>query len=347
MNEAALMLAALAETLDATLEGDGDVEIRGVQTLADATARDVTFVIDEARATQWPASRGAAVIVATDFDALPDDPRPVLRVKNVDLAVAALLERFAPPPPRPETGVHPAAWVHPEATVASDAAIGPHVSIERGVVIGERTAVHAGARIGPDVTIGTDGDVRANATIERGCRLGDRVIVHPGAVIGADGFAYRPRADRSGLVKIPHQGTVVIEDDVEIGANTTIDRGKFGATVIRRGARIDNLVQIAHNCEIGENAVIASLVGIAGSTTIGPWVQMGGQSGAADHLTIGAGAQVGGRAAVIGDIEPGAVVLGYPARPRRDVLREWAALRKLPGFLRGRRPPSGPTPDAS
>jgi len=194
--------------------------------------------------------------------------------------------------------------------------------------------IHAGVRVYPNVKIGDGTVIHANTVIRHDCVIGRGVILHQNVSIGADGFGYRPAPNGAGLLKVPHIGNVIIEDGVEIGANTCVDRGKFGSTIIGAGTKIDNLCQIAHNCRIGRCCLIAGHVGIAGSVTIGDGTQMAGQVGVIDHIQIGKGVKIGARGAVFSDIADGAVVLGYPADDGRAVLRQWVAIRKLPDLLR-------------
>lgn len=350
MEDAAPALTAqeLADRLGGSLEGPGDRIIRGVNALAEAGADDITFITTDAYAQQWASSRAGAAVVSEGVT-LPktgDAGRAVIRVKNAELALIELLERFAPPPPRVEPGVHPTAWIDPTATIDANASIGPHVSIGPRAAIGPNTVLHAGVRVYEDAVIGTGSTLHANVVIRERCRIGQRVILHQGVSIGADGFGYRPAPDGSGLKKMPHLGTVVIEDDVEVGANSCIDRGKFGATTIGRGTKIDNLVQIGHNCRIGRSCVIAALCAMGGSVTVGDGVQIGGAAAILDHITIGSGARLSGDCGVIHDVPANTSVAGLPAGEVRSTLRQWAAVRTLPDWqkkvnaaLRERREP--------
>jgi UDP-3-O-[3-hydroxymyristoyl] glucosamine N-acyltransferase len=242
------------------------------------------------------------------------------------LALVTLVDLFHPPS-APAAGVHRLAQVSGSAHLAEDVSVGPFVFVGERVRIGRGTVLHPGVYLGDDVTVGEDGVIWTNAVIREGCRLGDRVLIHPGAVLGADGFGFARREGR--FLKIRHVGIVVIEDDVEIGANATIDRGTLGTTTVRRGVKIDNLVHIAHNVEVGEDSAMAAQVGISGSTLVGRRVLMGGQVGMVDHLTIGDDAVLVAQSGVIGNVPPGAMLSGYPARPHREVLKTTAALRGL------------------
>lgn len=329
-----LTIVELADRVGGRVAGDGATRILGVATLEDAGPGDLAFVIDSRYAARWPDCAAAAVIV-TESVALPDDPRPVVRVPDAERAMIVLLELFAPPAEPPDAGVHPTAWVHPDARIADGARIGAHVSVERGSRVGAGTILHPGVRLYPGVTIGEGSELHAGVVVREGCVVGSRVILHPNVVIGADGFGYRPAPDGRGLVKVPQIGTVRIEDDVEVGANTCIDRAKTGATVIGAGTKIDDLVMIGHNCRIGRSCVIAGAAAIAGSTVLGDGVQVGGGAGISDHAVIEAGARIAAMTGVAGRVPAGATWLGLPGGPHREVLRQWSALRKLPELIRG------------
>ncbi len=331
----------LAHALGAELIGPGDILIRRINALEEAGPEEVTFIHDSQHAARWADSRAAAAIVSRNLVPL-DDPhsRPFLVVENAELASIEALRIFMPEPARPEPGIHPTAWVHPAAQISGTAAIGPHCSVDARAAIGPGTILHAGVRIYPDVTIGENCEIHGGCVIRERCRIGSHVILHQNVNIGADGFGYRPDPDGSGLIKMPHIGTVCLEDHVEIGAGSCVDRAKFSRTVIGTGTKIDNLVQIAHNCRIGRMCVIAGQAGLAGSVVVGDGVQIGGQVAIAEHVRIGDGVRIGARSGVMRDIDPGQSVLGVPAEPARETLRQTAAIRKLPDLLKefSRRP---------
>lgn len=325
----------LAETLGAELLGRGDLPLRRLETLDRADEQTLTFIRDARHAGAWPTSRAAAAIVTRGIDPPGHDPqrRALLLVDDADRALISVLEALTPPHVEPQ-GAHASAFVDPTATVAPSASLGPGVVIGPNSIIGADAVIHANAVIAAKVRIGERCDIRAGAVIEDRCSIGDDVTIHPNAVIGADGFGYRAAPDGQGLLKIPHAGTVEIHDSVEIGAGATIDRGKFGATIIGQGAKIDNLVQIGHNCRIGRACTLCGACGIAGSVTIGDGAVLGGGVGVKDNVSIGDGARIGARSGVMDDIPAGETWVGYPARPARETMRIIAATRKLPEFMR-------------
>ena len=317
----------LAKFIDGQLTGDGSVPVHGVSPVdpvEDIQAGHVTFAESEKHFAK--AESSAAAVIVVSFDA-PASRKPVVRVKKTTLALAKLLAMFHPEP-KPAAGVHPTAYVGLDVTLGVDVHVGANAVVKDGASIGDRSIVDAGAVVGDRVTIGADCVVHSNATLYRDIRLGDRVVVHSGTVIGSDGFGYV--LDGRTRVKIPQVGTVIVEDDVEIGANVAIDRSTLGATVIRKGTKIDNLVQIAHNVVIGENTVVCGLVGISGSVTIGDNVTIAGQVGFADHVTIGSNATIGAQSGVPNDLEGGKYYLGSPAVPIGLAARQYAVWANLP-----------------
>jgi UDP-3-O-[3-hydroxymyristoyl] glucosamine N-acyltransferase len=256
---------------------------------------------------------------------------PLIIVDDAELAMAKVLEFFAPPVPRPPAGIDPQACVAAGASIAHTAAIGAKVVIGDRTRIGAGTIVHPGVIIGADVVVGDDCQLFPNVVIRERVTIGNRVIIHAGSVLGTDGFGYR--WDGSRHVKVPQIGTIVVEDDVEIGSCVCIDRAKMGVTRIGQGTKIDNLVQIAHNCVIGPHSIIAGQAGLAGSVTLGAGVVLGGQTGVRDHVTVADGAMAAARTAIHEDVDPRAIVSGMPALPHRQSLREQAAMRRLPDLV--------------
>ncbi|MBM4441769.1 MAG: UDP-3-O-(3-hydroxymyristoyl)glucosamine N-acyltransferase [Candidatus Rokubacteria bacterium] len=320
-------LGQLAEALDAKLDGDPARVVTGVASLDAASADDISFLTDPRYEAAARASRAGAFVVPAGTRGLP---APVLECGSPQRAVIELLTLFHPPSPLP-AGVHPTAVVAPSAAIDPTAAVGPLSVVEAGARIGARVAVHALAYVGRGVEVGDDSELHPHVVLREGVALGQRVVVHAGAVLGADGFGFRPEGGRHR--KVPQVGRVVIEDDVEIGANTTIDRATLGATVIRRGTKIDNLVQVAHNVEIGEDAIVAAQTGIAGSSKIGRGVILAGQVGVADHVTVGDGAMLGAQTGVAQDVEPGAKLAGTWGRPLLQARRIWIAQAELPEMV--------------
>ena len=327
--------AELAERVGGELRGRPDLAITGIGSLDEATSRDITLIGDVAHARRWGASHAAAALISAGLEPHDHDgkSRALIEVPDATVAVIDLLNLFAPAAALPDPGIHPCAFVDPTATVGRDPRIGPHVSIGARASVGDRVTLHAGARIYPGVEIGDDTIVHANTVIRERCRIGRRVVLFANVSIGSDGFGFEPAPGGSGLVKVPQIGTVVIEDDVEVGAGSCIDRAKFGTTSIGACTKIDNLVQIAHNCRIGPGCVIAALTGISGSCTLGRGVRIAGAVGIADHVTIGDGASIGAGSGVMRDIPAGGARLGSPATEARRALREWAAIRKLPDLM--------------
>jgi UDP-3-O-[3-hydroxymyristoyl] glucosamine N-acyltransferase len=323
-----MRLSELAEKLDCELRGDGAARIRRVAPIESAGPGDLTFVANPRYLRHLAGCQASAVILAPDA---PETPLPSLRTPEPYMAFARAVELFHVPLEWPP-GVHPTAQIAPSATIAADAVVGAYV------VIGERVRIGAGARLAPhvviypDVEIGARFTAHARATVRERVRIGSDVVLHAGAVIGSDGFGYAPV---DGTIKrLLQGGDVVLEDEVEVGANTTIDRAMVGSTVLRRGVKVDNLVMIAHGCEIGDHSMLAAQVGLSGSTRLGTWVRLGGQVGAAGHLTIGDGAQVAAQSGVNNDVAAGTTVGGYPATDIATWRRTVAAVLRLPELLR-------------
>lgn len=322
-------LRDLARQLEGEVVGDGGVLITGVAGLEHAGPGDITFLAARDRVEQLAGCAAAAVIVGPGLDV----DRPAVRVADPYAAFARLLARLEMDVDRVfPRGIHPTAVVDPTADVSRAAAIGPCCVIGAGTVIGEGTRLGAHVVLGPEVVVGRDGRLHAGVCVRERCRLGDRVILHANCVVGSDGFGYRPGP--GGLVKIPQVGIVVLEDDVELGAGTCVDRATVGQTVIGRGTKLDNLVQIGHNVVIGAHCAISAQTGISGSCRLGDRITMGGQVGLADHLTIGDGVKVGAKSGLHRDTPAGSEVFGYPALDAREAFRVASALRKLPDLLR-------------
>jgi UDP-3-O-[3-hydroxymyristoyl] glucosamine N-acyltransferase len=329
-----LSVTEIAERTGGTVEGVAALTVRGLATLDAATDADATLISDAKVAQSWAACRARVAVVSAGIEVPGHDSasRALVRVPDAYHAMITLLAAFAPPPDVPATGVHASACIDPSASVAEGCRIGPHVSVGAGTTIGRGCTLHAGARIYGSVTMGEGCTVHSNAVVRERSVLGRGVTVNAGAIVGSDGFGYRPAPDGKGLVRIPHIGHVVLEDGVEIGANTCIDRGTFGATVIGMGTKLDNLCQIGHNVRIGRATVMAGLSGVAGSARIGSGVRIGAGSGIADHRHVGDGAQLAARTALMNDVPAGETWGGMPAQEAKLAMREILALRKLAGI---------------
>jgi UDP-3-O-[3-hydroxymyristoyl] glucosamine N-acyltransferase len=325
-----LTLTELARRLGAELRGDGTIRVHGVAGIREAGPGLVTFLANPRYEEFLATTRASAVIVPPGTAEIPVatliTPEPYLAfaesLRIFDLGVE---ETVLP-------GVHPMALVDPAAEVDPTAGVGPFAVVGPGARIGPRCVLMTGTYIGPASRLGSDCLLYPRVTVRKGTEIGDRVVIHAGAVIGDDGFGFAPEGD--GYRKVPQVGHVVIGDDCEIGANTTIDRATTGVTRIGRGCRIDNLVMIAHGVEVGENTIICAQVGISGSTLVGRHVVLAGQVGVTGHVTIGDGARVGGQGGVTKSVPPGESWSGYPAQPHARASRGYAALRDLPDALK-------------
>ena len=326
--EQSMRLDEIARLVDGELaNADGACRVSGVDTLERADADKASFLANRKYGKAFESSKAGVILLS--LDAFPETEQPVIRVRDPYLAFALLQRRFHPLPEA--CGAR-----HPSAVIADSAQLAADVDVGAGAVIGERVRIGAGSRIGAGCVLGDDARLgeacllHPRAVVADGCVLGNRVILQSGAVIGSDGFGYA-WSGREHL-KIPQVGRVVLEDDVEVGANTCIDRGAIGDTRIGRGVKLDNLIQLAHNVEIGDYSIMASQVGISGSTKIGRGCQLGGQAGTAGHIHIGDGCKVAAKSGVHGDLEAGGVYAGIPAMPHRVWLRLSAILPRLPAL---------------
>jgi len=317
----------LARLVGGKVTGDGKTVVRAVNGIKEAGPGDITFLANIKYAPLLSSTKASAVILS---DGTPS-PIPALSVANPDLAFAKAAEHLSGGACRPAAGVHATAVVSKSAAVGKNVSIGAGTIVEDGASIGDNGVLFAQVYVGRDTTIGPDALIYPQVVIREKCRIGARVIVHSGTVIGSDGFGYA--TDKGVHHKIPQVGIVVIEDDVELGANVTIDRARFGRTVIGKGTKIDNLVQIGHNVVLGQGCLLVSQAGIAGSTRLGNSVVMAGQSGLIGHLDIGDGAIITAQSGLTKDVAPKAVMSGSPASDRRTHLKELAALSKLPEAL--------------
>ncbi len=317
-------VASIAELVQGTVIGNDQLELTGISSLTEARPGDISFLANPAYAAFLSQTKASAVLVTE-----PQDTDIIqIVVPNPDMSFALVVSTHGPQARPLRPGIDPTAHIGDETIIDESATIGPYAVITDGAHIGADTVIHAHAFIGSDVRIGDDCTIYPHVTVRERCELGHRVVVHSGVVIGSDGFGY---ASLEGVHhKIPQVGIVVIGDDVEIGANTTIDRARFGVTRIGTGTKIDNLVQIAHNAELGEHCIIVAQVGIAGSTTLGRHVTMAGQSGIAGHLSVGDEAVIAARCGVAKNIPSKATVMGFPAQDIRVHKKQEVAMRRLP-----------------
>jgi UDP-3-O-[3-hydroxymyristoyl] glucosamine N-acyltransferase len=323
-------VSEIAEFCDAVVEGEGSRPVVGPAALEDAGPDEVSFLGNSRYAAALETTRAAAVLVARDIVCSRED-LTLLRCDDPSRAFTRVIEAFRAPEPRPEPGVHPTAVVDPSAELGKGVAIGPLCAVGSGACLGDGVVLHPGVVIGSDVRIGDETVLYPRAVLYRGVEVGSGCTIHAGVILGSDGFGFDPSP--TGWSKIPQCGTVVVEDDVEIGSNTTIDRGRFGATRIGRGAKIDNLVHVAHNVVVGPGALLIAQVGIAGSAKVGKGAILAGQVGVNGHVTIGEGARVAGQSGVTKDLEGGRDYSGNPVRLRARLLRIQASMSRLPDLI--------------
>lgn len=328
MTATVFTLSDIARLAGGSIRGNAQAVIRSAAPAEDAGEGDIAFISDRKHLKRIKPAGGAAYITGEDLageDALKG--ANLLVVKNPHLAFAKALEALRPAV-YPAPGIHPSAVVHPLARLESGVSVGACAVVEQGAAIGANAVLYPGVYVGKDAAIGGGAILYPGVVVRERCIIGKRVIIHPNSVIGSDGFGYA--RDGKKYYKIPQTGIVMVEDDAELGACVTVDRATLGATVIGRGTKIDNLVQVAHNVKIGEDAVIVAQVGIAGSSAIGNRVQIGGQAGIVGHLSIGDDAMIGAQSGVSSDVAPATVVSGSPAIPHGDWLRAVNVFAKLP-----------------
>jgi UDP-3-O-[3-hydroxymyristoyl] glucosamine N-acyltransferase len=317
-------LGEIVDFVGGTFRGPRDQRVEGVAPLAEATGRQVSFLHNPKYAAQVESTRAAAILVSND---LPGDDSRWIRVKEPYLAMAQVVAKWFDARPKPAIGVSPLASVAPSAKLGANVRVGAFTSIGNDVVIGDDVTVYSHVAIEDGATIGDGSILYPHVSVYHASRIGKRCILHSGVVIGSDGYGFATSGGRHH--KIPQIGIVRIEDDVEIGAGSTIDRAALGETVIGEGTKIDNLVQVGHNVKVGKHCFLVAQVGIAGSTELGDYVMVAGQSGFAGHLKIGNRVQVAAKSAVLEDVPDDTKVMGIPAVPFREFARREAALRRL------------------
>jgi UDP-3-O-[3-hydroxymyristoyl] glucosamine N-acyltransferase len=317
------------EKVKGTIVGNTTQAITGPQQLEAASLEQITFIGNKKYIKLWETSKACAAIINADIELEPGKNRAFIKVKNADLAMAELLELFIPETPAFNEAIHSRAVVDATATIGSGCKIGAGCYVGKNVQLGNNVTLYPNTTILDDTIIGNNTIIWPGAVIRERCVIGSYCIIHPNVSIGADGFGFRPSPDGKGLIKIPHIGNVIIGNGVEIGANSCVDRGKFSATIVGDGCKIDNLVQIGHNSKMGRSCIMAGSSGLAGSVTLGDGVVVGGGACISDHVKLGNGVQVGGCSGVINDFGDGKKVMGYPAIEARDQLKQWVMVRKL------------------
>lgn len=316
------------EILKGEIVGATSQRITAPEQLEMASNTEISFIGSKKYEKFWATSKACAAVVNQDITIEPGENRAFIKVKNADLAMSQVLELFAPDPPIFSVQIHPTATIDASAKIGNNTKIGTGCYVGPNVVIDENVIIYPNVTILDECFIGKNTTIWSGTVVRERCHIGNNCILHPNCTIGADGFGFRPDAEK-GLVKIPQIGNVIIGNHVEIGANSCVDRGKFSSTILGDGCKIDNLVQIGHNSKLGKFCIMAGNSGLAGSVTLGNGVIIGGSASIKDHTTIGDGAIIGAGSGVAGDIEAGKTVLGYPAVDARIALKQWAVLKKL------------------
>ncbi|RVT73446.1 UDP-3-O-(3-hydroxymyristoyl)glucosamine N-acyltransferase [Flavobacterium sufflavum] len=316
------------DVLQGIISGSTLQNITAAEQLEVATNSEISFIGNKKYEKLWATSKASVAVVNEDISIEPGENRAFIKVKNADLAMSQILELFAPALPEFHVDIHPNAVVDKTASIGAGTKIGAGSYVGPNVKIGENSTIYPNVTILDESTIGKNTVIWSGTVVRERCHIGNGCIIHPNATIGADGFGFRPCPEK-GLVKIPQIGNVIIGNNVEIGANSCIDRGKFSSTVLGDGCKIDNLVQIGHNSKLGQFCIMAGNSGLAGSVTLGNGVIIGGSASIKDHTTIGDGAVIGAGSGVTCDIPAGKTMLGYPAVEARDALKQWAILKRL------------------
>ena len=325
-----MTVAELAALVGGSVVGDGSVPVTGASGLRDARPGEVAFL---SRARYAPLVEGTAAAALLVKEPLPGCRLPQVVVRDPEAAMTVAAAALAPPPVRAPAGIHPSAVVDPAAALGAGVSVGPLAVVEAGARVGDGTVLRAGSFVGRGASVGRDGLLHPGARVLDGVTVGDRAVIGASSVVGCDGYGFLPAGPGRLPLRVPHLGTVVVGDDVDIGACVTIARARFGRTTIGNGVKIDTHVHVAHNCHVGDGSLLVSQVGLAGSTVLGRGVIVGGQAGFAGHLEVGDGARVAARTAVTRDIPAGRDVAGHPALPHREWKRQTAALRKVPEVL--------------
>lgn len=316
------------EVLNGVIFGTTTQHITATEQLEKATASEISFIGNKKYEKFWQTSNASIAVVNEDISIKPGENRAFIKVKNADLAMSQILTLFAPPPPLFHTHIHKTATIDETAIINEGVRIGAGCYIGPNVEIDQNVTIYPNVTILDECTIGENTVIWSGTVVRERCHIGNDCIIHPNATIGADGFGFRPCKEK-GLVKIPQIGNVIIGNGVEIGANTCIDRGKFSSTVLGDGCKIDNLVQIGHNSQLGKFCIMAGNSGLAGSVTLGNGVIIGGSASIKDHTHIGDGSIIGAGSGVTGDVPAGKTMLGYPAVEARNALKQWAILKRM------------------
>ena len=321
----------IANVIGGRVEGNKDAKVHTFAKIEEGTEGAISFLSNPKYTHYLYDTKSSIVIVNEDVELEKDVDATLIRVPNAYESIAKLLQIYEASKPK-KTGVAPQAYIAPSAKLGNNCYVGPFAYVGEGAEIGDGCQIYPHAVVGDNVKVGSNCIFYPNTTIYQGCKIGNNVTIHAGSVIGADGFGFAPGAD--GYDKIPQIGIVVIEDNVEIGANTCVDRSTMGATVIHKGVKLDNLVQVAHNVEIGENTVMSAQVGIAGSTKVGSWCMFGGQVGLAGHITIGDKTFLGAQSGVPGNLKGGEELIGTPPMNPRQYFKSQAIFRRLPDMYK-------------
>lgn len=322
----------IATVLNGTIEGDSSVVVNDFSKIEEGKPGTLTFLANPKYTHYIYTTEASIVLVNNDFKAEHPIKATLIRCFNAYAALAILLDMVEKSKPQ-KTGIEEMSYVSSNATLGENVYIGAFAYIADNTKIGNNSKIYPQVYIGEGVTIGDNTIIYPGVKIYPGCRIGNNCILHAGSVVGSDGFGFAPEADGT-YKKIPQMGIVIIEDDVEVGANTTIDRAVMDATIIHKGVKLDNLIQIAHNVEIGENTVMAAQVGVSGSTKIGKQCMFGGQVGLGGHITVGDNANIGAQSGIISNVEPNAKIIGAPAIPVKDFFRSSVVFPKLPEIYR-------------